>query len=151
MGVMKKLRELGYREDFVTGALWLPPHRSRAAKARRKRMGQYRQKNKPSLSPAGSGYQKGQDPMLEGHFPAILDFLTDSAGPGKERIQTATLSCSFDAGVFKVGLNDRQASRTAWASGRTAQEAIQSLEEGLQAGEVEWRAWTDTWKKRGRG
>lgn len=88
---------------------------------------------------AGVGSFAARDPDLEEHFPALAEYLTATVVGETSQRRTATLLLFAEDGVFKLALNDRQESLSAWASGPTVREAIEALEASLQAGEASWR------------
>lgn len=54
--------------------------------------------------------------------------------------RTSTLLLFCENGRWSVCLNDREAGRSAWASGETPEAALDALEDGLASGDANWRA-----------
>ena len=78
------------------------------------------------------------DGILE-KFPSIRSYLTDNKWDDGSERATSTLLAFAEDGMVKVCLNDRHNSRSAWASGKNMQAAMESLESALEADCVEWR------------
>jgi len=99
--------------------------------------------------PAG---QACVDPAWSAQFPALASHLFDLAYEDGSSRQTSTLMILGESGVVKACINDREALRSAWVSGRTVDEVLAALEAGLQADSLDWRGRPATrWdKKRGR-
>lgn len=74
-----------------------------------------------------------------GLFPVLVEYLSCEQWDDGTARQSSTLLLFIEEGCFKLCLNDRAASRKAWVSGRTAEEAFSTLESALAAGGVEWR------------
>jgi hypothetical protein len=86
----------------------------------------------PGGSVAGTG-AAGQ------HFPRISEYCSlESWTDGSPRI-TASLLVFCEFGMWKVCLNDRALGRSAWATGRTPEDALASLEGHLDRDDVDWR------------
>jgi len=82
----------------------------------------------------------GADPSWSSRWPVLASHLFDATfEDGTPRV-TSTLMVLAELGVVKVCLNDREEARSAWVSGRTVDEALEALENGLAADSVDWRA-----------
>lgn len=77
--------------------------------------------------------------MLDGKA-VILDYMTQTQWEDGELRTTATLLLFAEEGTWKACLNDRANARSAWVSGLTPEACIEALEEGLETGEISWRA-----------
>lgn len=73
-------------------------------------------------------------------FPAIVAYLTETAWDDGKARQTATLMIFAEDGRWKVMLNDRDAGAVAFVSGDDVRACLTSLEKGLEAGTLDWRA-----------
>ena len=94
---------------------------------------------------------KGQlpaDPWLLNNCPSVVEHLVDSTYDDGSLRETSTLTVFIDAGVLKVGLNDRDNRRTLYVSGPDVGSALESLERALRAQAPDWRPWKGTDKKR---
>lgn len=92
-----------------------------------------------------------RDTVLEGAMPAIHEYLTSMVDvDGGPRV-TATLSISTDGDRWLLRLSDRQTAMVCFHAGQSLQEALQGLEERLQAGTADWRqdAFAKAKKKKG--
>lgn len=76
---------------------------------------------------------------LLGHLPTLLDYLAVDRYDSGELRTVSTLLLFTDSGTWKTCLNDRESSRSLWASGRTPEEALEALETMLETGSGEWR------------
>lgn len=85
-----------------------------------------------------SGYV-GFDSDLHALWPTVHDWLTMVVDDRGVKRQTSSLSVFMDDGTFKAVLNDKDASRSLFVSGRTLWAALDSLEAHLVAGTGEWR------------
>jgi len=82
----------------------------------------------------------GADPGWSKRWPALCSHLFDNKyDDGTPRV-TSTLMILAELGVLKVCLNDRDAERSAWVSGRGVDEALDALEVGLVEDRLDWRA-----------
>lgn len=88
------------------------------------------------------------DGWLPSKFPAVWEYLAVSVWDDGSARETATLLLFCEDGQVKVCLNDREAQRSAWASGRTLDDALEALEGGLEEGSTSWRK---SVRKRPRG
>lgn len=99
----------------------------------------YLSKNQGKAQPSAAGGPVLSEGILA-RMPALAEFLTAVVDDDGNERQTATLLVIADASVFKVALNDREMSRSLWASGSTLEKALETLEYDLETGEGEWRA-----------
>ena len=72
-------------------------------------------------------------------FPLLHEYVTAVTwADGSPRI-TSSLLIFFEDGIFKACINDRAAGRSGWATGKTVDQALSSLEAMLAGDRVEWR------------
>jgi len=71
-------------------------------------------------------------------YPALAEWLTLSVLDGKPR-NTATILVFTEGPVWKCRFLDREANEQVFVSGRTLQELLQALENGLVQGGMDWR------------
>ena len=80
-----------------------------------------------------------EDEALKSLRPALFDYMcVTKYGDGSPR-KTSTLLSFCEDGVFKICINDRENSRSAFVSGRSFEEALDVLETALDSDTVEWR------------
>lgn len=72
-------------------------------------------------------------------FPTLFEYVTNGEWDDGSGRQTSSLLLFFEDGLFKVCLNDRALGRTCWATGRSAEGAVMSLEGALASGSNDWR------------
>lgn len=91
--------------------------------------------------PVAGGIPASADPGEWGDIiPAISEYLVlDHYDNGESRI-SATLLLFVQDSRWMVCLNDRERSRSAWASGATPMDALVALDQALQTGSASWRA-----------
>jgi len=80
------------------------------------------------------------DPAWQERWPALCSHLFDLKYEDGAPRQTSTLMLLAEQGVAKACLNDREAERSAWVSGRSFTEALDALEAGLVEDRLDWRA-----------
>lgn len=76
---------------------------------------------------------------LHSLWPSVHDWLTMVTDDRGVKRQTSSLSVFMDDGTFKAVLNDKDAGRSLFVSGRTLWAALDALEAHLVAGTGEWR------------
>lgn len=86
-----------------------------------------------------AGEVAATDAQMERDFPGITELMTATPLVGKVRRATSTLTVVCEDGQWKVGLRDRDNQVSLWRSGLSLVAALRCLEEGLQAGTVDWR------------
>lgn len=94
------------------------------------------------LHPENPGRPSLVDPgVLEEsrRFPTLSEFLTVTAIDGVKR-EPSSLILFVEAGYPKVCLSDRHFNRVAFSTAGSFLEALEALEENLEAGLVDWRA-----------
>jgi len=94
---------------------------------------------------------KGQlpaDPWLLNNCPSLVEHMVDVTYDDGALRETSTLTVFIDAGVLKIGLNDRDNRRTLYVSGPDLGAALESLERALKAQTPDWRPWKGADKKR---
>ncbi len=71
--------------------------------------------------------------------PAIDEYMTlETCDDGSPRV--VSMLCMFwEAGTFKVALQDRQEGVSLWSAAQSIIEALDALEARLQAGDGDWR------------
>lgn len=72
-------------------------------------------------------------------YPGLCLLLSAERFPDGKARETSTLLIFCADGYVKLCLNERHAGETAWSSGRSLEEALESMERGLQAGSLQWR------------
>jgi predicted RNase H-like HicB family nuclease len=72
-------------------------------------------------------------------FPAVTEYLTSVRWDDGELRTPATILLVVNDGRWNVCLNDREHSRSTWATGDTPDEALTALEGALQSGRESWR------------
>jgi hypothetical protein len=72
-------------------------------------------------------------------FPALCEFLCLCQWDDGTPRLSSTLLLFVEGGRWSVCLNDREQSRSAWASGASEVEALSSLDSALQDGTANWR------------
>lgn len=75
-----------------------------------------------------------------GYFPCLWEFVSSECFDDGGTRATATLLIIVEEGLCKLCLNDRAETRKAWVSSGDVLNALQTLEERLKDGTVEWRA-----------
>jgi len=71
--------------------------------------------------------------------PAITEFMTlETNDDGSERT-TSMLCVFYEAGIYKIALQDRQEGQSLWVSSQSIPEALDALESILQSGDGDWR------------
>lgn len=76
-------------------------------------------------------------------YAALGEFLTlPEWEPGVARV-TGSLSLFVESGVWKCCLSDRDGGQVAFMSARSPEDLFASLEKGLRAGTLDWRAMRD--------
>jgi hypothetical protein len=83
-------------------------------------------------------------------FPLIVEYLTATTWDDGSERELATLMMFVDGNRWKLCLNDRALSRVAFMTGKDPEEALSSLEDGLQRDSVDWRPVTRKVHKPGR-
>lgn len=71
-------------------------------------------------------------------FPYLAEFLIKSAGSG-QKTTTGTMTLFLEHHRFKLCMNDRAHSRSAFVSGPTLSEALRAANDALASGRVNWR------------
>lgn len=120
--------------------LWIKPrdHYRKYRHIRSFKMSKYRDSSRARLPESEHGEQ-AEDPDLKATYPAIHEYLTEPDEDASGDNRTATLLFFAQDGVFKLCLNDRAVDATLWASGRSWEEAMLSLEVMLTTGAPPWR------------
>jgi len=77
---------------------------------------------------------------LAADFPALYEYLTCCQWEDGEARVSATLLAFVESGSWRLCLNDRENSRSCWASGSSILEAARSLEGMLSSGCASWRS-----------
>lgn len=108
------------------------------APKRRYFMGKYAKKRQAVRKDHGDGLGVRLCPLVD-RFPALWEYLTETADEEGKARQTATLLITLDGDRLKAWFNDRDNSRSAWVSGSTLTGVLESLEEGLKGDELDWR------------
>jgi len=80
------------------------------------------------------------DPSWQERWPTLCSYLFDLRYEDGTPRQTSTLMLLAEQGVAKACLNDREAERSAWVSGRALSEVLDALEVGLANDRLDWRA-----------
>ena len=92
----------------------------------------------PKVATEDQGVALPSDVRLD--WPALGEYLFVERYPDGASRQRATLTLmAGDAVGWKMVLNDRQESRSLWATGETLAEAMMALEVALQAEHAPWR------------
>lgn len=72
-------------------------------------------------------------------FPAVYEHCTGETWDDGSPRTTSSLLVFYEAGLWKVCLNDRATERTGWATGVTPEAALESLERMLASDGMDWR------------
>lgn len=72
-------------------------------------------------------------------YPSLMEYITGENWDDGSTRTTASLLLFYEAGLFKVCLNDRATERTGWATGATPELALSSLDRMLASDGMEWR------------
>jgi hypothetical protein len=92
---------------------------------------------------ASSGVPDGQacsDPSWSSRWPDLAAHLFDTKFEDGSPRATSTLMVLAELGVVKACLNDREEGRSSWVSGRTVDEVLELLDNGLRTDGLDWRA-----------
>lgn len=84
-----------------------------------------------ALSAAGQAWAEKHE--------AIVEYMTCEELPGGGARVTSMLCVFWEAGLYKVALQDRQEGLSLWASAQSIPEALEALEGRLRAGDGDWR------------
>jgi hypothetical protein len=71
--------------------------------------------------------------------PTLWGFLTEEQWDDGAKRTTSTMTFFFEHGLCKICLNDRDAGKTCWQTGRTAEGALEALEMRLKDETADWR------------
>jgi len=77
-------------------------------------------------------------------YPHLCEFLAKPRGSG-QNATTGTITLFLSAGCFKLCINDRPCSRSAFVTGKTMHLALSAAEAGIAGGRMKWR--TQGYKK----
>lgn len=93
-----------------------------------------------------------QKPALEfcalmKQYPALVEFLTLDVWDAQNVRETGTVLACFNGDRWTMWLNDRDSGRSAWISGDTLTDLLDSAEDGLRSSSIEWRGAS----KKGKG
>jgi len=90
------------------------------------------------------GYDAAQDDWLERVAPTLHQFLILQGWGGKQR-KPGTIRLMAEEGMWKACLNDNDAGRYAFISGKSLEGLLGSVEKGLREGGLDWRT-AKKWK-----
>lgn len=106
------------------------------------------------IDDAGVGVkrQKGQefeceDELFQGEYPGIFEWLSRILLKGKAR-EGASLTIKYKDGGVSLCLSAPQEGLVGWHQGKTYHEALEALEQRLQAGKMDWRERKDSSPRR---
>lgn len=88
-------------------------------------------------SPSGEDFT---DPAFAAKFPALAEFLTVGVWPDGQARELGTLLLFVGEGRWKCMLRDKDAARVAFLGGTTVEALFASIEKGLRASSLDWRA-----------
>lgn len=74
-------------------------------------------------------------------YMALFEWLTCSQYDDGTPRAPSTVTLFWAEGLFKAVLNDKEEIRSAFVSGRTVEDALEALDAGLLAGNLDWRRW----------
>lgn len=139
MGLMNRMKQLGWKERIVDGRrVWISPPK-RAVKKERFPMSEFRKRQRVPAHVSDVTLEV-VDQDFQSVFPAIFEFLCvlpDDAGP---QAKTASLTMFTEDGLFKVCLSDRVSGLVCFFSADTFKEVLEALEAGLCHGSADWRS-----------
>jgi len=91
-------------------------------------------------NPDGGSTGEYHGGLLREYCPNLHDHLTNETYDDGTARRTSTLLLFAEGGVYKLCLNDRDTDATAWSTGRTAEDALQSMESMIATNSIEWRS-----------
>jgi len=80
------------------------------------------------------------DEVLRGWLPHLHDHLTEQTWEDGKKRMTSTLLIFCEGGMWKARLNDRAVKISAWVSAESWEALLETIERGLAAESLEWRA-----------
>lgn len=96
--------------------------------------------HEPSKNGTVSGPREPTAPGdLLGPYPAIWEYLSETAWESGKTRETSTLLIFIEDGLVKCCLRDRAAGRTTWSSGEVLEDVLAGLNMVLEKGTAEWR------------
>jgi hypothetical protein len=107
------------------------------------------QKLKGSADSGGASSKPLETCPLSKRFPTLAAFLSMTSWPDGEVRCTGTVTLLFEDGLCKAAINDRDASMSAFVSGKTLTSLLEALEKGLDTSSLEFRVKRDD--RRGSG
>lgn len=87
-----------------------------------------------------SGERRPATCELAKRWPALFEFLVDTAWEDGASRETGTMLVCCDGGLCKAWLNDRETGDTTWLSAGTLLGLLDAVEVALRDPETEWRA-----------
>jgi len=81
------------------------------------------------------------DPTWAKGLPRICEYLSTTAWDDGTPREPSTLTIKAQDGQILCALNDKDASRTLYATADTVMGGLKSLEKHLEANTGDWRAW----------
>lgn len=92
---------------------------------------------------SGSGGGTGGVPDCSCEFatayPTLAAFLSEGTWEDGAPRETGTITLLWEEGLWKAALNNRDASQSAFVSGRTLGALFEAVEKGIYDDELEWR------------
>lgn len=88
---------------------------------------------------AHNGQASAKQVAWAARYPALWEYLSATQYPDGSERQTSCLTAFVEAGEWRLCLNDRAESQSAWVASLSLEDALLALDEKLQSGEVEWR------------
>jgi hypothetical protein len=106
--------------------------------------------HKPAASNSAALAEQVGSSAATALWPLVMEMVVEPRyADGSSRV-TASLLIFAEDGLFKVCLNDRDCMRSAWATGRTPEAALDALDAALRSDRVEWRTSRPGGGKKGR-
>lgn len=89
--------------------------------------------------PPGSDVSLREADWFETQYPTLAEFASCTVWEDGGARETGTILLLVDEGRWKVCLNDRALSRSAWVSGDSPCGAFGNAEDGLREERLDWR------------
>jgi hypothetical protein len=93
----------------------------------------------PPAGGASAAASPMEDQPFMKKFPAVAEFCWSTAWPDGTCRQPSTLTFFCEEGQWKVCLSERNREVSLWGSGRTFEDALNTLEQRLASDKPDWR------------
>jgi len=87
------------------------------------------------------GKNEMPDPKLAENYPTISEYLSHTTWDDGKPRKPSKLSVGVKDSGINLALNDDEMKQSCYSWGRSLDEALATMEDGLRGGDVEWRAW----------